>query len=194
MFGTYSGHTLLSGLERSDRAEHKKCSFPATTRRRNRTFQAPGYDALPVLKTGWATRPLPRRHGSYEAALPPSRLRPLRRVTSAVRHRPSGSEPSAGLATRRPACASRWKRGRRRGRRTTTAGRVGRAWPAAARSRSSRRASLVPCSVWIHVASMFGGSRAFAPRQGDTRHGGPPRLRHMTHSRLATPAGRSGPG
>jgi hypothetical protein len=34
---------------------------PATTRRRNRTFQAGGCPALPVLKTGWATRPLPRR-------------------------------------------------------------------------------------------------------------------------------------
>jgi arsenate reductase len=33
----------------------------ATKRRRNRTFQAPGCDALPVLKTGWATRPLPLR-------------------------------------------------------------------------------------------------------------------------------------
>src|SRR5205807_6253416 len=32
-----------------------------TERRRNRTFQAPGYDALPVLKTGWATRPVPLR-------------------------------------------------------------------------------------------------------------------------------------
>ncbi len=36
-------------------------AFPATTRRRNRTFQAGGCPALPVLKTGWATRPLPRR-------------------------------------------------------------------------------------------------------------------------------------
>jgi hypothetical protein len=34
---------------------------PATTRRRNRTFQAGGCPALPVLKTGWATRPVPRR-------------------------------------------------------------------------------------------------------------------------------------
>src|SRR5436305_8987568 len=33
----------------------------ATTRRRNRTFQAGGCPALPVLKTGWATRPVPRR-------------------------------------------------------------------------------------------------------------------------------------
>jgi integrase len=28
-------------------------------RRRNRTFQAWGCHALPVLKTGWATRPMP---------------------------------------------------------------------------------------------------------------------------------------
>ena len=37
-----------------------------TTRRRNRTFQAGGCPALPVLKTGWATRPVPRRGGCYE--------------------------------------------------------------------------------------------------------------------------------
>ena len=35
----------------------------STTRRRNRTFQAGGCPALPVLKTGWATRPVPRRSG-----------------------------------------------------------------------------------------------------------------------------------
>jgi hypothetical protein len=34
---------------------------PATTRRRNRTYQPWGYHGLPVLKTGWATRPVPRR-------------------------------------------------------------------------------------------------------------------------------------
>ena len=34
-----------------------------TERRRNRTFQPPGYDGLPVLKTGWATRPVPLRGG-----------------------------------------------------------------------------------------------------------------------------------
>ena len=33
----------------------------SATRRRNRTFQAGGCPALPVLKTGWATRPVPRR-------------------------------------------------------------------------------------------------------------------------------------
>jgi hypothetical protein len=38
-----------------------KIRHPATTRRRNRTFQAGGCPALPVLKTGWATRPVPRR-------------------------------------------------------------------------------------------------------------------------------------
>jgi hypothetical protein len=33
--------------------------FSATERRWNRTIQAWGCHALPVLKTGWATRPLP---------------------------------------------------------------------------------------------------------------------------------------
>jgi hypothetical protein len=33
-------------------------------RRRNRTFQPVGCTGLPVLKTGWATRPLPLRHSS----------------------------------------------------------------------------------------------------------------------------------
>src|SRR3954453_10133997 len=33
--------------------------FAATERRRNRTFQPVGCTGLPVLKTGWATRPLP---------------------------------------------------------------------------------------------------------------------------------------
>jgi hypothetical protein len=33
-------------------------------RRRNRTYQPPGYDGLPVLKTGWGTSPVPlRREG-----------------------------------------------------------------------------------------------------------------------------------
>jgi uncharacterized protein DUF2515 len=36
-----------------------------TERRRNRTFQPPGYDGLPVLKTGWATRPVPLRRAGY---------------------------------------------------------------------------------------------------------------------------------
>src|SRR6476646_11792686 len=39
----------------------------ATERRRNRTFQAWGCHALPVLKTGWATRPLPLRRRCYAA-------------------------------------------------------------------------------------------------------------------------------
>jgi hypothetical protein len=30
-------------------------------RRRNRTYQPPGYDGLPVLKTGWGTSPVPLR-------------------------------------------------------------------------------------------------------------------------------------
>ena len=38
------------------------CVLPGgVERRRNRTFQPPGYDGLPVLKTGWATRPVPLR-------------------------------------------------------------------------------------------------------------------------------------
>src|SRR4051794_15166949 len=35
--------------------------IPLTERRRNRTFQPWGCHGLPVLKTGWATRPLPLR-------------------------------------------------------------------------------------------------------------------------------------
>ncbi len=37
------------------------CAAPAHEQRRNRTFQAGGFPALPVLKTGWATRPVPLR-------------------------------------------------------------------------------------------------------------------------------------
>jgi len=37
-----------------------------TERRWNRTIQAEGCSALPVLKTGWATRPLPLRRRCYE--------------------------------------------------------------------------------------------------------------------------------
>src|SRR3954452_18937739 len=35
-----------------------------TRRRRNRTFQAVGCTALPALKAGWATRPLPPQDGA----------------------------------------------------------------------------------------------------------------------------------
>src|SRR4051794_25360987 len=35
-----------------------------TRRRRNRTFQAVGCTALPALKAGWATRPLPPQVGA----------------------------------------------------------------------------------------------------------------------------------
>ena len=31
-------------------------------RRRNRTYQRPGYGRLPVLKTGWGTSPVPLRN------------------------------------------------------------------------------------------------------------------------------------
>ena len=47
----------LRGRERLARREEAGLSGAA----RSRTFQAPGCDALPVLKTGWATRPLPLR-------------------------------------------------------------------------------------------------------------------------------------
>jgi hypothetical protein len=30
-------------------------------RRRNRTYPPPGYDGVPVLKTGWGTSPVPLR-------------------------------------------------------------------------------------------------------------------------------------
>ena len=36
----------------------------STRRRRNRTYQATGYAALPVLKTGSATRPVPPQRQS----------------------------------------------------------------------------------------------------------------------------------
>src|SRR3954447_4563318 len=38
--------------------------MPETRRRRNRTFQAVGCTALPALKAGWATRPLPPQDGA----------------------------------------------------------------------------------------------------------------------------------
>src|SRR3954447_15456678 len=38
--------------------------MPETRRRRNRTFQAVGCTALPALKAGWATRPLPPPAGA----------------------------------------------------------------------------------------------------------------------------------
>jgi hypothetical protein len=37
----------------------------AAERRRNRTYQPPGYDGLPVLKTGWGTSPVPLRRAGY---------------------------------------------------------------------------------------------------------------------------------
>ena len=62
---------VLSGVERqAGKRAHPRptpqnprspAETPATKRRRNRTFQAGGCPALPVLKTGWATRPLPLR-------------------------------------------------------------------------------------------------------------------------------------
>jgi transposase len=63
--GTYSGHARTSRSNTGRPTNAENCTFPATTRRRNRTFQAGGCPALPVLKTGWATRPVPRRGRSY---------------------------------------------------------------------------------------------------------------------------------
>jgi hypothetical protein len=60
-FGTYSGHAPSESADFTERSRSKSSRFAATERRRSRTFQAPGCDALPVLKTGWATRPLPLR-------------------------------------------------------------------------------------------------------------------------------------
>src|SRR2546425_12500408 len=57
--GTYSGHTLRpapDGLAAELVQNHR---FAATERRWNRTIQPEGCSGLPVLKTGWATRPLP---------------------------------------------------------------------------------------------------------------------------------------
>src|SRR5205823_13797129 len=42
-----------------------------TERRRSRTYPAPGCDASPVLKTGWATGPVPLR---AQPSAPPAQL------------------------------------------------------------------------------------------------------------------------
>ena len=61
--------TISAFLRRSDEPPRPRGSARRSTsggqaeRRRNRTFQPPGYDGLPVLKTGWATRPVPLRAG-----------------------------------------------------------------------------------------------------------------------------------
>ena len=39
-----------------------RCAFLETERRRSRTYPATGYAASPVLKTGWATGPMPLRN------------------------------------------------------------------------------------------------------------------------------------
>ena len=44
-------------LRKSQQRRH----FGAAERRRNRTYQPPGCDGLPVLKTGWGTSPVPLR-------------------------------------------------------------------------------------------------------------------------------------
>jgi hypothetical protein len=51
----------VNDLEAWREAENRATSRQkwATRRRRNRTYQATGYAALPVLKTGSATRPVP---------------------------------------------------------------------------------------------------------------------------------------
>src|SRR5690242_13238256 len=48
---TRSGESLQKSLDTR--------IFRSARRRRNRTYQATGYAALPVLKTGSATRPVP---------------------------------------------------------------------------------------------------------------------------------------
>jgi hypothetical protein len=37
-------------------------AFGSTERRRSRTYRAVGYTTAPVLKTGWATGPVPLRY------------------------------------------------------------------------------------------------------------------------------------
>jgi hypothetical protein len=39
----------------------EKWQFAGTERRRSRTYRAVGYTTAPVLKTGWATGPMPLR-------------------------------------------------------------------------------------------------------------------------------------
>src|SRR3954454_19316619 len=46
-------------MSEAARITRKTAEFGSTRRRRNRTFQAVGCTALPALKTGWATRPVP---------------------------------------------------------------------------------------------------------------------------------------
>src|SRR3954447_19119664 len=73
---------------RQNRAQTRAWSqIRPTERRWNRTIQAEGCSALPVLKTGWATRPLPLRkpvYGPLEsgkvARVDPCRQRPAARI------------------------------------------------------------------------------------------------------------------
>ncbi len=87
------GDTLRFGLsERGGTRGPQNRPFAATTRRRNRTFQAGGCPALPVLKTGWATRPLPRRRGCYAR-----RCARFGRHAAQIEHgRPSQRPPARG--------------------------------------------------------------------------------------------------
>jgi hypothetical protein len=60
--------TSASGYSNVELAEAFNVPFDQvvpTERRRNRTFQPWGCQGLPVLKTGWATRPLPLRARAY---------------------------------------------------------------------------------------------------------------------------------
>ena len=71
--------------------------IPATRRRRNRTFQAPGCDALLVLKTRSATRPVPPRPeasvpGQKFAGIWRRRYRVCRSPADTIRHPPAATE------------------------------------------------------------------------------------------------------
>jgi hypothetical protein len=55
--GSYTG----GPWETSDAMNAACRRIPATERRRSRTYPAVGYTTSPVLKTGWATGPMPLR-------------------------------------------------------------------------------------------------------------------------------------
>ena len=80
-----------------------------TERRRSRTYQPMGYIGLPVLKTGWATGPLPPQgaqsmasvrptppySGSASASTPSLARRRMRSRVSSIRSRSSAVSSSA---------------------------------------------------------------------------------------------------
>ena len=155
------------GAHRERRRGVQNPRFPATTRRRNRTFQAWDCHALPVLKTGWATRPVPRRVGEYgdlrafaarracaaaEPSDPPPADRPVNAPATDAQAVQRGSNPASGardLATRarpgtrssparrRPGHKQRRRRAQRRGHRCRSA----RTRPGSARSTPASQSS-----------------------------------------------------